>query len=241
MRKLLVCLFFLTATTVMAQDLHLNDLEYFERQGVNVLVFSNSFNGGFNDEKNSGIEIIHHGVRTVQGGAVRLNNTPEQWDLVPKMTSRKVDKKNQSIEVGLRYDDYHFDGRMIAQNGWYVLRSVLPANKTGKVLSWTVEPHAIPSWIREPNIGFSQVGYIPEQPKVSVIELDKNDPVKSTATLWRIKEDGTTEKAYEGAVTTWGTYYKYNYVKFDFSSIKQPGVYYIQYGDTKTNALKAGR
>ena len=64
----------------LAQDLQLNDLEYFERQGVNVLVFSNSFNGGFNDEKNSGIEIIHHGVRTVQGGAVRLDNTPEQWD-----------------------------------------------------------------------------------------------------------------------------------------------------------------
>ena len=56
-----------------AQDLRLNDLEYFERQGVNVLVFSNSFNGGFNDEKNSGIEVIHHGVRTIQGGAVRLN------------------------------------------------------------------------------------------------------------------------------------------------------------------------
>ena len=42
-----------------AQDLQLNDLEYFERQGVNVLVFSNNFNGGFNDEKNSGIEVIH--------------------------------------------------------------------------------------------------------------------------------------------------------------------------------------
>ena len=70
----------LTVTTIAdAQDLRLNELEYFERQGVNVLVFSNSFNGGFNDEKNSGIEIIHHGVRTVQGGAVRLNNTPEQW------------------------------------------------------------------------------------------------------------------------------------------------------------------
>ena len=97
----------------MAQDLKLNDLEYFERQGVNVLVFSNSFNGGFNDEKNSGIEIIHHGVRTIQGGAVRLNNTPEQWDLVPKMTSRKVDKEKQTIEVGLRYDDYDFDSRLV--------------------------------------------------------------------------------------------------------------------------------
>ena len=53
-----------TATVCWGQDLQLNDLEYFERQGVNVLVFSNSFN----DEKNSGIEIIHHGVRTVQGG-----------------------------------------------------------------------------------------------------------------------------------------------------------------------------
>ena len=87
--------------TCMAQDLQLNQQEYFERQGVNVLVFSNSFNGGFNDEKNSGIEIIHHGVRTVQGGAIRLNNTPEQWDLVPKMTSRKVDREHGSIEVGL--------------------------------------------------------------------------------------------------------------------------------------------
>ena len=343
-----------------AQDLKLNDREYFERQGVNVLVFSNSFNGGFNDEKNSGIEIIQHGVRSVQGGAVRLNNTPEQWDLVPKMTNRKVDKENGTIEVTMRYDDYDFesravvtakgkaveiaiyldkpvpekiageagfnleflpskywlktfimdgrlnrfpryatsqtvtrpnsekprqfkgfktyddrgtdrfvdplpletghrivmasddpehmitissddadlrlyDGRMLAQNGWFVLRSVLPKGKTGKVVTWVVEPHAIPNWIREPNIGFSQIGYTPEQPKVAVIELDKNDQTQATATLMRIKEDGTTEKAFTGNIQTWGPYFKYNYVKFDFSSVKQPGVYYIQYGNTKTN------
>ena len=53
------------------QDLKINDLEYFETQGVNVLVYSNLFNGGFNDEKNAGIELIHHGVRTAQGGAIR--------------------------------------------------------------------------------------------------------------------------------------------------------------------------
>jgi len=353
----------LLATTVMvvAQELRLNDLEYFERQGVNVLVFSNSFNGGFNDEKNSGIEIIHHGVRTVQGGAIRLNNTPEQWDLVPTMTSRTVNRENGSIEVGLRYNDYDFnsriivtakgkaveisvwldkpvpeklageaglnieflpsqywlktytmdgrlgrlpryatsltvtrpniekprqfkgfktyddrgtdrfvdplpietghrlsmatddpsrlitissddielklyDGRMLAQNGWFVLRSVLPAGKTGKVVTWTVEPHAIPNWIREPNIGFSQVGYTPEQPKVAVIELDKNDPAQTgSASLMRISPDGTTTEAYKAAVKTWGPYYKYNYVKFDFSSVREPGVYYIQYGTTHTN------
>ena len=362
MKNTLLSMGFLLLSTAngIAQDLQLNDLEYFERRGVNVLVFSNSFNGGFNDEKNSGIEIIHHGVRTVQGGAIRLNNTPEQWDLVPKMTSRRVDKDSNAIEVCLRYDDYDFDsrvvvtakgkaveiavfldkpvpaalagdagfnieflpsqywqktyrmdgrlnrfpryaasptitrpnaekpkqfkgfktyddrgtdrfvdplplesgheivmaadepermiriscqdaelklydGRLLAQNGWYVLRSVLPANKTGKVFTWTVEPHAIPNWIREPNIGFSQVGYIPEQPKVAVIELDKNDAVKDKASLMRIKDDGQVETAFEGGISTWGPYFKYNYVKFDFSSVRQPGVYYIQYGDTKTN------
>ena len=348
------------ATICQAQDLELNDREYFERQGVNVLVFSNSFNGGFNDEKNSGIEIIHHGVRTVQGGAVRLNNTPEQWDLVPKTVSRKVDREKGSIEVTMRYDDYDFDsrvvvtakgkaveiavwldkpvpeklageagfnleflpsqywhktftmdgrlgrlpryaasqtitrpnsekprqfkgfktyddrgtdrfvdpcpmetghsivmasdtpermirissndaelklydGRMLAQNGWYVLRSVLPKGKTGKVITWTVEPNAIPGWIREPNIGISQVGYTPEQPKVAVIELDKKDNVQATAKLMRIKDDGTTEVAFTGDIQHWGPYFKYNYVKFDFSGIQQPGVYYVQYGNTKTN------
>ena len=113
MRKLFLLTMLAGATICQAQDLELNDREYFERQGVNVLVFSNSFNGGFNDEKNSGIEIIHHGVRTVQGGAVRLNNTPEQWDLVPKTVSRKVDREKGSIEVTMRYDDYDFDSRVV--------------------------------------------------------------------------------------------------------------------------------
>ena len=87
------------ASFSQAQDLTLNDSCYFERQGVNVLVFSNSFNGGFNDEKNSGIEIIQHGIRAIQGGAVRLNNTPEQWDLVPKMTYRKVNRGQGSSRI----------------------------------------------------------------------------------------------------------------------------------------------
>lgn len=359
-RSLLWAVGFMVSSFLQAQDLKLNDNSYFERQGVNVLVFSNSFNGGFNDEKNSGIEIIQHGVRAVQGGAVRLNNTPEQWDLVPKMTYRKVDREQGSIEVGLRYEDYDFDsrvvvtakgkaveiavwldepvpeelvgnaglnleflpskywlktytmdgrlnrfpryatsqtvtrpnsekprqfkgfktyddrgtgkfvdplpletghditmamddlermisirsddaelklydGRMLAQNGWFVLRSVLPEGKTGKVVSWTVEPHAIGGWIRKPNIGFCQVGYTPDQPKVSVIELDKNDSPEATAALMRINEDGTVSKAYEGKIDVWGPYYKYNYVKFDFSDVQTPGIYYIQYDTVKTN------
>src|ERR671926_1989272 len=95
------------------QDLKINDLDYFERQGVNVLVYSNLFTGGFNDEKNAGIELIHHGVRTAQGGAVRLSNTPEQWDLVPDILTRKVDRASKTVETTLRYKDYDFDSRVV--------------------------------------------------------------------------------------------------------------------------------
>ena len=95
------------------QEFKLNNLEYFETQGVNVLVYNNLFTGGFNDEKNAGIEIIHHGVRTVQGGAVRLSNTPEQWDLVPEIPTRKVDPSTKTIESVLRYEDYEFDSRVV--------------------------------------------------------------------------------------------------------------------------------
>ena len=36
------------------QDLILNNLEYFETRGVNILVYNNLFTGGFNDDKTAG-------------------------------------------------------------------------------------------------------------------------------------------------------------------------------------------
>jgi endoglucanase len=114
---ILVVPFFLLLSVENAhcQKLQLNDLEYFETTGFNVLVFNNQYNGFFFDEKTAGIELIHHGVRTATGGAVRLNPTPEQWDQIPSVTERKVDRKNNSIEVVLRYKEFDFDSKIIVQ------------------------------------------------------------------------------------------------------------------------------
>ncbi len=360
MKTLLTAIAVVAVSGVSAapQGFILNDMDYFEKRGVNVLVYSNTFSGGFNDEKNSGLEIIHHGVRTVQGGAVRLSNTPEQWDLVPESPKRTVSREDGSIEVALSYKDYSFnsrlvvrsagenielsvwldeplpaelegdagfnleflpsqywnrtyimdgrynrfpryavsrtvarpnsekvrqykgyrtyddrgtdqfvdplpmetgrrivmapdvpermititsdvdmmlfDGRILAQNGWFVLRSMLPSGRTGKVLSWTITPNSVRDWIRKPNVGYSQVGYLPEQPKVAVIELDRNDKPLDKASLWRISEDGSESSCFEGSTDVWGEYYKYNYVKFDFSEVQEEGIYFIQYGDVRT-------
>ena len=39
---------------------------------------------------------------------------------------------------------------------------LFPANRTGKVLEWLIEPNRIDNWIREPQILYSQVGYHPD-------------------------------------------------------------------------------
>lgn len=101
--------FLAISETCMAQPLCLNDKGYFHKQGVDVMVYSNPFSAIFYDEKRSGIDIIHHDAMTITNGGVRLNPTPEQWDLVPEMLSRTVNKTTGEISVRLRYDEYDFE------------------------------------------------------------------------------------------------------------------------------------
>lgn len=340
----------------------MNELEYFEKTGSNVLVYSNIYNGGFCDEKLAGIEIIQRGERLATGGGIRFMNTPEQWDIYGEMTNREVNRDENFIEVELTYEDYDFvskirvtpngegvlmqvyldkpvpanlvgkagmnleffpasyfgknylvdgaarilprfpmhdtevhplaekipqyfgettfddrgrdeflvplpmstgksivlapeddelcvsitsdedvsiyDGRHLAQNGTFVVRSLLPAGKTGKVLEWYVEPSSNPEWIREPNIGFSQIGYTPAQSKVSVVELDKRDKIEPTAKILRVNPDGSQTLALNAKVEEWGVFYsRYNYARIDFSEVREPGLYVIEYDGVQTNAF----
>jgi hypothetical protein len=337
----------------------LNEAEYIETPGFNVLVYSNQYTGYFYDEKTAGIEFIHHGVRTVTNGAVRLRPTPEQWDKIPFVKTRIVDRQSNSISVVLSYPEYSFDskitvtpkgdgftiavfldtplpktlegkagfnleflpsayfektylmdgksgifplypngpidlkplrdkvpqyeghttfddrgrneyvdpqpiaggktlvlapedperlvtvtsmdgdlllydGRNNAQNGWFVLRTIIPANKSGKVVEWFVTPHAIPNWKRQPVVSYSQVGYTPGQKKVAMVELDKNDTPLSTLSLYKVESDGSFTKTLEDTAAVRGKYFRYNYLSFDFTAVKDPGTYVIKYGDQQT-------
>jgi endoglucanase len=356
-----------TPTKPQAQQagLRLNDREYFETRGLNVLVFTNQYNGMFFDEKTAGIEIIQHGVRLATGGAVRLSPTPEQWDQIPKLVERKVDKAANTISCLLRYEAFAFDsrlvvtpegkgfrvavyvdqpvpeklegraglnleflpskffehtyladgradivpryptgptvvkpagtklrqfegyntfedrgrneyvearpvasgktlvlapedperrvaieavtgelqlldGRNLAQNGWFIVRSLLATKATGKVAEWVVRPNIISNWTRTPVIGFSQVGYHPSQKKVAVIELDANDTALPSASLVEVTADGASVERLKAAVKPWGPYLRYKYATADFSAVERPGLYYIQYGRQKTETFPIG-
>ncbi|MGN0920839.1 MAG: glycoside hydrolase family 9 protein [Cellvibrio sp.] len=338
-----ITLSFAAAAPLQAKDnLTLNDKDYFEKPGLNLLVFSNWYDGLFSDSKTSGVEIIHHGERTVTNGDVRLNATPEQWDMTPMFKERKVNKKEQSIEAFLHYPEqefdfsikviknqkgvtlsvhlpkplpeslvgkagfnleflpaayFHksfimdeqignfpvyptglkeingkaepvalarghhivlapedhlrrisvssantpielFDGRGKAQNGWFILRSKIPAGKTGVVIEWQIDASTVKNWVREPMIAHSQVGYHPSQKKIAVIELDARDKKVHTAKLVKIKPDGTRAVVASGKPKRWGNYLRYHYRQFDFSHVKDTGLYAIQYGDQETHSFR---
>lgn len=360
--RLAIIILMLSFNSGFSQNLHLNKLGYFETQGFNVFVFNEKFNGMFFDEKHSGIELIQYGNRIATDGAVRLRSTPEQWDMVPKLISRKVDSLDKKIEVTLGYKKYDFeskivvtaknqgvwidvyldkplpkklvghagfnldflptayfrkmylmdkqphifplypagpmvekpdsekipefngyssfdgrgrhvyvdplpmatgstlvlspedphrsitihstegkllfyDGRNVTQNGWLVVRSKIPPNKTGKVIEWHLTANTIKNWIRKPVIEFSQVGYHPFQEKRAVIELDQHDTPLKNASLYRVTPQGTSEKIFTAPVKKWGKFYRYNYVTFNFSSIRKSGIYFIKYGQEKSNVF----
>jgi endoglucanase len=327
--------------------LAINGAGYFEKRGLNVFVFDDRY-GLFGDEKASGIEIIHHGVRTATNGDVRLSPTPMQWDSIPEVIRKEVKRESNSVETFLSYPSYHFDysirvevkdsgilitvhldkplpaglaghagfnleflpaayfhktylmdrssgilplypsgdmqwdkdnqrmeplpiatgrtltlapedplhliairsrgqdislydGRNEAQNGWFVVRSLIPENKTGDVVEWFLHAYTLPNWIRAPVIAYSQVGYHPDQQKSAIIELDRNDHPRGTAVILKVGENGALSKKFEAPVRRWGNYLRYNYFSFDFSTVKEEGLYMIEYGGQRTTAFRIAR
>lgn len=333
----------LQPASALAQTLQLNDREYFTTPGVDVLMFSNWYDGLFSDAKIAGVEMIHHGERTATNGDVRLSPTPEQWDMLPELKRRTVLREQNAIEVQLAYAKFNFeytvrahsradgialsvvldaplpatlvgkagfnleflpsayfgksylvdersgtlplypvgptgrnsanevtrlplargrtlvlapealehrvrieshtgelqllDGRNQAQNGWFVVRELLPANARGTVLQWNLRASALPGWVRPTVIAHSQVGYQPRQKKQAILERDPRNREPATVRVLRIAADGSTHEVSAGSPTLWGDYLRYRYFTFDFTSVHQAGVYVIEADGQRTSAF----
>ncbi|HEU5077955.1 MAG TPA: glycoside hydrolase family 9 protein [Opitutaceae bacterium] len=150
----------------------------------------------------------------------------------PEDDARRVSLRSTGGAIEL------FDGRDTAQNGWFVVRTLLEPAKTGVVAEWFLNVSADPAWRRAPVIGHSQVGYAPVQTKVAVIELDKRDLLLGRARVLRINRDGTSTETLAAAPQPWGAYLRYNYATFDFSAVREPGLYVLEYGATRTKPFR---
>jgi hypothetical protein len=130
-----------------------------------------------------------------------------------------------------------YDGRGNHNNGWFILRETLAANKTKGALEWVVSPNVDKNWKYKPVIQVSQVGYHPLQPKMVVIETDvetkRIDPVR----LLKLTENGYVfVKEFDAPL--WGQFLRYNYFRADFSSFTDEGMYVVQHNESYSNPFK---
>ena len=337
-------------------SMKLNDLEYLEYQGVNVMLAHDFYPEGHQ----GGVGIIQNGLRVATNGDLRLEPTPGQWQPIPKVGKRVIDKAKQEVSVRMEYPNedinrkgfnpviypdlkfsytirvqpagkafkiivdldkplpaewtgkvgFNFelfpqilfgrswymdkefgifsrqpngpnykdkegeiqilpmatgkkltvapeldrqrmtienikgdnleliDGRGKHNNGWFVVRSLVPAGATANAIEWLVTPYAIEGWKADPVVQVSQVGYHPMQQKIAVIELDAKDNIVQTASLLRVKENGGFETALSTLPKKWGKFLRYNYLQFDFTAIHTPGMYVVKYGSYQTEPFQ---
>ncbi|MBI5011108.1 MAG: glycoside hydrolase family 9 protein [Bacteroidia bacterium] len=358
MKKTLVLLIMILIAghSFSQQSFVLNKAEYFEKEGVNVMAFQDIYPEGHQ----GGVAVIMHGRRLATNGDIRLDETPGQWQPIPKQIDRKVDPAGSMITVTLAYpdekinrkgfnpieypdlnlnytvnvkaegqsivvtvdlekavpkeflgkvgfnmelfpgwlfgktwslggksgifprqangpamkdskgaivanqpfasgkklvvapeDDYLrmsiesktgdiqlLDGRYVHNNGWFVLRSVVAEGAVKNAIQWIITPNAVKGWRSTPVVHVSQVGYRPEQEKVAIIELDKNEAKNETPALFRIAEDGNDIEVLNGKPESWGLFLRYNYLKFNFTQVIQEGMYYVKYGNQQSQPFR---
>ena len=334
----------------------LNKLEYFERGGVNVMAYQDIYPEGHQ----GGVAVIMHGKRIATNGDLRLDETPGQWQPIPKQLDRKVDMEGSAITVRLAYPDPAInrkgfnpieypdldlsytvrtssqgesiiitvdldkpipkefigkvgfnmelfpgwlfgktwimenksgtfprqangpaltdqkgeivaaqpmatgkklivapedemlrmtiesktgnlkllDGRYVHNNGWFVVRSLVPDGSTKNAIEWVITPNMVPGWKSDPVIHVSQIGYHPGQDKVAIVEIDNNESIREMPALVRITGDGKNVEASTAKPQDWGAFLRYNYLKFDFTQVKQEGLYFVKYGNHQSQPFR---
>ncbi len=175
----------------------------------------------------------------VRDGAGRIQVTPlasgRQLSIAPEDDALRFQVESLTGELVL------LDGRANHNNGWFVLREVVPAGATKAAVRWHIVPHAIEDWRSPPVIQVSQVGYRTDQVKRAVIELDKRSLLEEWVTLYRLGHDGELTHVKSAPAVPWGTFLRYNYVVFDFSEVTDPGLYVVEYGDDRTGPIRISK
>lgn len=181
-----MCCALLTATA-MAQDFRLTPSGYFNREGVDVMAFSDFYPEGHQ----GGVSVLMNGHRIASNGDIRMEPTPGQWQPVPKQLDRKIEAgaivttlcfpDSSRHETGFNpmvYPNYVFNYtvRTEAQgNGIVVtvdLEKPVPQELLGKV-GFNME--FFPGWLfGKPWIMDDQSGIYPQQPNSPLLITKSN-------------------------------------------------------------------
>lgn len=183
------------------------------------------------------------GIFPLQANGPMQKDVDGNWQAFPMAAGKKLtiapDSPEQTMIItSLKSELQLLDGRFYHNNGWFVVRSEIPSGATKNAIEWLVEPNVIDGFKHKPAVHVSQVGYHTNQPKIASIELDKTETDIKEVAILRLSENGGFETVKKEIPEKWGKYLRFNYYQLDFSEIKKPGLYQVQYGDYLTEPFK---
>jgi endoglucanase len=168
----------------------------------------------------------------VNGEEVKPYATGKVLAVAPETESQRITIRSLKGDLQL------LDDRIDRKANWFVVRTAIPSDQTKGVIEWEIDANTLKDYTYTPVIHISQIGYLPDEPKKAVLELDKRVTVPGNIDLIRINADGSRLKVLTVPAVNWGKYLRYNYAICDFSALKDPGVYQIQYGDVTSNLFR---
>lgn len=146
-----------------------------------------------------------------------------------------VDKQRMVIESKTGALEL-WDGRTNHNNGWFIVRSAIPAKASKNAIEWIIAANIVEGWQYTPVLQVSQLGYSTSQPKKLVIEQDALDAKADEVSLYKLTESGA-QLVRSGTAEHWGNFLRYHYLTYDFSDIKAPGSYQLAYRGQRTQAF----
>ena len=155
-----------------------------------------------------------------------------------RFVSRPDDPYSKLTVESLTGDLKLYDGRMNHNNGWFVLRSEIAKGATKGAVKWVITPTVVKGWRYPAVVQTSQVGYHPQQPKRAIIETDTRlDLLGVQAELVKVDACGETVVSRLQPIE-WGKFLRYRYLTADFSSVTEPGLYQIRFGDACSSVFR---
>jgi hypothetical protein len=185
------------------------------------------------------------GVIPVEGMGPMVTGQDGRARSMPMATGSKLVIAPEDPMIKLQIEQVNGDLALVDErngslSGWLLVRSEIPEGVDKGAMEWIITPNIIPDFIAKPVISISQAGYHPEQIKRAVIELDARTEKIESAVLSKIGDDGNIAAVKSAVPDDWGKFLRYKYVVFDFTGIKDPGMYTISYGDSKSDPFSIG-
>lgn len=133
-----------------------------------------------------------------------------------------------------------YDGRMNHNNGWFVISENIEPEKAKGSIEWKITPNVVKDWKYSPVVQTSQVGYMPSQRKIALIELNARDTDYDVISLFKVTSEGE-RPVLQAPAEVWGNFLRYNYLSFDFSKITDEGMYIVRYKDSASSIFSISK